>query len=142
MRNYTVWHSTGRSTSNGPSKCLHTRGSITEAAWLLAAQHYSAPSDGLGWRLLRCRHFPLHSVVHGLCHLLHRLFAIHVEYHDTDVVGAEAWAPNLRRLDLSHPDHGPLGVVYLDLLSRWVHESGFQGGLEWVLGAPKGAGCM
>ena len=54
----------------------------------------------------------------GLCLLLHRLFGIHVEYEDADITGVEAWAPDLRRLDLSHPDHGPLGVIYLDLLTR------------------------
>lgn len=32
----------------------------------------------------------------------------------------EAWARGVLKLSVSHPDLGPCGIIYLDLLPRWV----------------------
>ena len=61
-------------------------------------------------------YFTLHGAVEGLSLLVERLFG--VTLRAAKLAPGEGWAPGVRKLTATHPDAGPLGCVYLDLLPR------------------------
>lgn len=66
---------------------------------------------------MHCRYLKLGSVLEGVSDLMYKVFGVRFTVEPAPTT--ESWAPNVLKATAWHDDLGPLGTVYLDLLSRY-----------------------